>query len=392
MKKITVASFFSGAMGLDLGLELAGGETIYACEFDKSARETIQKNRPDLDVLKDIRDFNIKDFRKSTKNKAIDVVAGGPPCQAFSTAGKRKGFDDARGNVFLKFLEVIEEIGPNFFVIENVRGLLSTKFELDEGEFLRVGLPIELYGQAGSAVLYTAKRMEIAGYSVNYNLYNAANFGVPQKRERVVIIGSRLHDDIPFLEPTHHEFGEFNLPSWRTVQEAFEGINYDGDKWMEFSESTKGYMNLIPEGEYWKSLPLEIQKKAMGGSFHLQGGKTGFYRRLSFDKPSPTLVTSPSMPATLLAHPTELRPLSIREYARIQQFPDDWMIMGSTINVYKQIGNAVPVGLGHSIGNFIKKLILKVDITNIDGFKYSRYRMTSFKEMKSLVNVNLRMF
>lgn len=390
--KLTVASFFSGAMGLDLGLEKSGARTIFTCEFDKSAQETIKTNRPELEVLGDIRDFELGWFKQITDSQPIDIVAGGPPCQAFSTAGKRKGFEDSRGNVFLKFLEVIEQISPNFFVIENVRGLLSTKFELDSDEFLRVGLPIELYGTPGSAVMYTAKRMELAGYTVNYNLYNAANFGVPQKRERVVIIGSRLNQNVPFLQPTHHENGDYGLQTWRTLGNALEGLDQSGDKWMEFSKNTKKFMSLIKEGEYWKSLPVEIQKIAMGGSFHLQGGKTGFYRRLSFAKPSPTLVTSPSMPATLLGHPVEMRPLSIKEYARIQMFPDDWKIQGSTMNVYKQIGNAVPVGLGQAIGEAINRMV-KNDISReIEGFKFSRYNRTSYSEMKKTMSVNLRLF
>lgn len=382
MDKLTVASFFSGAMGLDMGLEEAGCETVYTCEFDKSAIKTIRHNRPDLPVLEDIRDFDYSEFLQKTGTTHIDVVAGGPPCQAFSTAGKRRGFSDERGNVFLKYLDVIEEINPTFFILENVRGLLSTKYELDPEEFVRVGLPSELYGKPGSAILYTCKRMELSGYNVNYNLYNAANFGVPQKRERVILIGGKISSDIPFLEPTHSETGEHNLKEWETLGTALEGLDKNGDAWVELSEKTKKYLVMLKEGEYWKNLPLQIQKEAMGGSFHLQGGKTGFYRRLSFDKPSPTLVTSPSMPATLLGHPNELRPLSIKEYARVQQFPDNWEIQGSKINIYKQIGNAVPVGLGRAIGALLVRLVKGQEIKNIDGFKYSRYKKTSYVDMK----------
>lgn len=391
MNNLTIASFFSGAMGLDLGLEKAGCKTVFTCEFDKSAIETIRFNRPDLPILKDIRDFDYEDFLDKTKGVHIDVVAGGPPCQAFSTAGKRRGFSDERGNVFLKYLDVIETIKPTFFVLENVRGLLSTKYELDFDEFERVGLPAELYGKPGSAVLYTCRRMEMAGYAVNYNLYNAANYGVPQKRERVVLMGSKIGAEVPFLHPTHSENGEHGLKKWQTLRNALKGLDYTDDQWVELSDKTKKFLSQLKEGEYWKNLPLNAQKEAMGGSFHLQGGKTGFYRRLDFNKPSPTLVTSPSMPATLLGHPTELRPLSVKEYARVQQFPDDWKIQGSKINIYKQIGNAVPVGLGYAIGMTLNNLVNGTTPELVQGFKYSRYKNTSYSEMALSLNKQLKL-
>lgn len=146
------------------------------------------------------------------------------------------------------------------------------------------------------------------------------------KRERVVLMGSKIGTAVPFLYPTYSENGEHGLKKWKTLKSALKGLDNSDDQWVELSEKTKKFLVQLNEGEYWKNLPLQAQKEAMGGSFHLQGGKTGFYRRLDFNKPSPTLVTSPSMPATLLGHPTELRPLSVKEYARVQQFPDDWKI------------------------------------------------------------------
>jgi len=263
---------------------------------------------------------------------------------------------------------------------------LSTKYELDIDEFERVGLPLEMYAKPGSAVLYTCRRMEMAGYNVNYNLYNAANYGVPQKRERVVLMGSKIGTAVPFLYPTHSENGEHGLKKWKTLKSALKGLDNSDDQWVELSEKTKKFLSQLKEGEYWKNLPLRAQKEAMGGSFHLQGGKTGFYRRLDFNKPSPTLVTSPSMPATLLGHPTELRPLSVKEYARVQQFPDDWKIQGSKINIYKQIGNAVPVGLGYAIGITLNNIVKGRWPEPLQGFRYSRYKNTSYSEMISLLN------
>jgi DNA (cytosine-5)-methyltransferase 1 len=389
---LTVASFFSGAMGLDLGLEDEGFNTVFACEFDKWAQATIKKNRPELPLLSDIRDFDLINFQKLVGNSHIDVVAGGPPCQAFSTAGKRRGFEDERGNVFLKFLEVIELVRPSYFIIENVRGLLSTKYELDEEEFIGYGLPHSLLKKPGSALIYTCKRLEQSGYSVNFNLYNSANFGVPQKRERVVIIGALSERRVDFLTPTHSENGEFGLSKWTNLRSAFNGLRPENDSYLPLSQKTLKFLQLLKPGQYWKDLPIELQKEAMGGSFHLQGGKTGFYRRLDFNKPSPTVVTSPNMPATLLGHPIENRPLSVKEYARIQQFPDKWEICGSIVNQYKQIGNAVPVGLGRAIGKAILNHLNQSEAATFENFKFSRYRNTSYQELMQYLSSQFSLF
>ena len=135
-------------------------------------------------------------------------------------------------------------------------------------------------------------------------------------------------------------------------------------------------MQMLTEGQNWRDLPPEVAEKAMGKAYHLTGGKTGFLRRLRFDDPSPTLVTSPTMPATLLCHPTQLRPLSVEEYARIQQFPDTWQFCGRIETIYKQIGNAVPVGLGYAVGRQVMKSILgelRWDEEAINHIPYSRY-------------------
>ncbi|MDA8491810.1 DNA cytosine methyltransferase, partial [Kluyvera sp. Awk 3] len=188
------------------------------------------------------------------------------------------------------------------------------------------------------------------GYSCSFELYNSANFGVPQTRERVVMMCSRDGRKIPYLEPTHSQTGSFNLPLWKTFSETvaeLDGVNHTH---LEFPEKRKKYYRLLGPGEYWKNLPVELQMEALGKSFFSGGGKTGFLRRLAWDRPSPTLVTHPAMPATDLAHPEELRPLSIEEYKKLQQFPDNWVIEGKLLDQYKQLGNAVPVGLGYAIG------------------------------------------
>ena len=374
-------SFFSGALGLDIGLEQAGIKSVLACEIDKYTRETIKANRPDLNLISDINDFDTNDFEDIIDFSQIDLIEGGPPCQAFSTAGKRKGFNDSRGNVFLKFLETIEKIKPKYFVIENVRGLYSTKFELEFEEFSKYDLDERLYGKKGSALLYAVKRMEESGYNINFNLYNSMFFGVPQNRERVIIIGTLDKKRVPFLKKTHGE--GFNKIV--TIKETFDGIDYKNDKHQNLSERTLKYIKFLKSGENWRNLPKNLIEEAMGKSFKLAGGKTGFYRRLDWNKVSPTIVTSPVMPATLLCHPEENRPLSIKECARIQQFPDNWKFKGNISSIYKQIGNAVPVGLGKAIGDVIVKHH-NGEISNIENEKYSRYHNTSYDEF--IINIH----
>jgi len=145
--------------------------------------------------------------------------------------------------------------------------------------------------------------------------------------------------------------------------------------YIEFPEKRLKYYRMLKEGQYWKDLPLDMQKEAMGKSFYLGGGKTGFLRRLSYSKPSPTLVTNPTMPATDLAHPTEDRPLSVEEYAGIQEFPQDWQICGAILDQYKQIGNAVPIKLGEAIAKTILDDMKGIHYKNT-GFSYSRYKNT----------------
>lgn len=378
-KKPIALSFFSGAMGLDLGIEKAGFEILLCCENDQACRKTIISNKPDVALIGDLNSYSASEIRKSAgllPNDEIDLIVGGPPCQAFSTAGRRKGFEDARGNVFLTFIDRIIELRPKFAVIENVRGILSAP--LKPRPYNQKGdKPLKPEEKKGGALAYVLKKLSSAGYGVTFNLYNAANFGTPQKRERVVIVCSRDGEELPYLVPTHSEYGNHNLPKWKSFKEAVAGLEYTKHHHLEFPEKRLQYYRLLKPGQYWRHLPLEMQKKAMGMSYYSGGGKTGFLRRLSWDKPSPTLVTHPAMPATDLAHPVENRPLSIEEYKRLQQFPDDWKIQGSLIDQYRQIGNAVPVGLGHAVGKLIMAHMKGKDIPVYDKFKYSRYANTN---------------
>ena len=364
--EIVALSFFSGAMGLDIGMKNGGIDALLACEFNKACRMTIAKNKPEIGLIGDITDFTAEEILKMAKipeGRKVDVIFGGPPCQAFSTAGNRKAFDDERGNV----LSIISEIKPTYVVIENVRGLLSTPFKYKDIEE-----PIK-----GGAMMIILDKLKEIGYTVSFNLYNAAYFGAPQIRERVVIIGKLGGGKVSYLQPTHNEEGTDGLKAWRTLRDAFDDnlpMNVE-HHFIEFPEKKLKYYRILKEGQYWKDLPLDLQKEALGKSFYLGGGKTGFLRRLSYSRPSPTLVTNPTMPATDLAHPTEDRPLSVEEYKSIQEFPESWKVCGGILDQYKQIGNAVPVKLGEAIAKTIIDDMNGIKYENT-GFSYSRYKNT----------------
>ena len=373
-------SFFSGCMGLDLGLEKEGIEVILACEVDKAARRTIESNKPDIALIGDIRDYSASQIREKaglTLQEDIDVIVGGPPCQAFSSAGKRQGFNDDRGNVFLTFIDLIIELRPKFAIIENVRGLLSAPLKHRPHEMRGSQYPpLSQEEQRGGALLHIIHKLKKAGYGVSFNLYNSANFGSPQQRERVVIICSRDGERLPYLTPTHSEQGLYDLPKWNTLRDALAGLPKDGHSFVKFPDKRLKYYRLLKPGQYWRDLPVELQPEALGASYHAGGGKTGFYRRLAWNKPSPTLVTHPAMPATDLAHPEEDRPLSIQEYKRIQEFPDDWIIEGTLLDQYRQVGNAVPCSLGRAIGRALVNHLNGIEVVSYKDFPYSRYLKT----------------
>ena len=386
MKKIKALSFFSGAMGLDIGLEKAGIDVILACESEKFIRETIKLNRPKIKVLEDINNYSAKEIRKEAGLKPkekIDLIVGGPPCQAFSTAGKRLSINENRGVVFLKYLELIKELNPTYFVIENVRGLLSVP--LKHVPHNKRDRKLKVAEEKGGTLNYILNYLNKIGYKVSFNLYNSANFGTPQTRERIVIIGNK-DEKLPYLSPTHSQYGEFGLKPWNTFKSAVKGLHNIKHDHVNFPKSRLKYYRKLKDGQNWRNLSLKLQKEALGKSFYSGGGKTGFLRRLAWNKPSPTLVTDPMMPATDLCHPVEDRPLSIQEYKRVQEFPDNWKLSGSIRNQYKQIGNAVPVSLGRAIGKLIMQHMLKKKIRVINNFKYSRYLNTSDQDWQNSIN------
>ncbi|MCH4053915.1 MAG: DNA cytosine methyltransferase [Atopobiaceae bacterium] len=368
--KIVALSFFSGALGLDLGMEQGGITPLLYCEFDRKCRMTINANRPDQALVGDITKLNAAEVRRMARipeGRAVDVMFGGPPCQAFSTAGARRAFNDWRGNVFLKFLDLAKELAPTYLVIENVRGLLSARWPLSAGN-----TPVK-----GGALHLILRTLSDMGYSTSFELYNAANFGAPQIRERVILIAKKDSVPVNHLMPTNSNDPKWGLPAWRTFGEAVAGLDVTNCHHSEFPENRLKYLRLISAGQYWKDLPEDVQEEAMGKSYQLPGGKTGFYRRIRFDRPCPTLVTSPTMPATYLCHPIEDRPLSVEEYRRVQGFPDNWVICGDVNDQYKQIGNAVPVALGTAVANTLLHDMNGVEVQPPEGFPYSRYKRTS---------------
>ena len=394
--KRNVISLFSGAMGLDNGIEKAGLNIRLCVEFQHSMAETIRANRPEIPLVEDdVRNYSGADLMKIAglkRGEEVFLVCGGPPCQAFSTAGKRLGFDDERGNVFLKYIDLIGEIRPKYFLLENVRGLLSASYvPHSQGKStVTARSPFK-----GSALLYALERIKAIGYSATFTLYDSANYGVPQRRERVIILGSRDGYQIPLIPPTHSEKGGGALAKWRTFRSAVKGLTRCTS--VPIPKRRLKYFQMLGPGECWHNLPEGIQREAMGKSYELPGGKTGFYRRLAWDEPSPTLVTCPTMPATDLMHPVENRALSIEEYARIQMFPDDWCFKGSLPDIYKQIGNAVPVGMGYAAAKHLlwfdsltdkqKGQVQLVDPSAV----YSRYRNTSFlyfDQLREMHNVS----
>lgn len=361
-------------MGLDLGLEKAGLHTAVCVEIDKLACQTIRENTS-IPVLEgDIAQISTEEILQAAKLKKEDVfmVVGGPPCQAFSTAGKRLALQDLRGNVIMNYVRVVEEIAPPYFILENVRGILSTPLQSVSPEYeSEYGC---ITSVPGSVVYFLWNEFRKMGYDVSFSLFNSANYGVPQVRERVVMFGSK-NGRIPLPSPTHSKTGIETGKKWTTIAEAFEGLGQQ-EQYLELTEKMRRFVGMLKEGENWTNLPKELLREAMGKSLDLNGGKTGFYRRLAFNKPSPTLLTSPVMNATLLAHPTELRSLSVREYARIQQFPDEWKLQGKLTDIFKQVGNAVPTGLGYVAG----KTVVDFHNGNFDSQRekknrvpYSRY-------------------
>lgn len=346
-----VISFFSGAMGLDIGLEKAGLNVVIGQDFEPSCVETMRANGHNV-LGGDIREINPETLLKLTGLHVGEpfMVCGGPPCQPFSTAGKRLGINDPRGSLFMDFIRMIDYIRPRFFVMENVKGIVSSPLKHVSVKEREKDDPEQQLGTVLDVILSEFDKL---GYKTVYGVLDAVNYGVPQFRERFVLIGSRDNEDIFLPMPTHFQMHQNSEYRWKTVGEVIKDLENNPGEYTSLSGERKKYIHMVPEGGNWRDLPEEIIPVAMGGAYQSGGGKVGFYRRLSYNQPAPTITTSPAQKATMLCHPTQDRPLSIKEYARIQQFPDDWIFKGTLSAKYRQIGNAVPVGLAEAIGSAI---------------------------------------
>jgi DNA (cytosine-5)-methyltransferase 1 len=352
-------SFFSGAGGLDTGIHNAGFDIKLTVEIEDTYCETLKLNYPKLNVIQgDIMQYNREKIYKDANldiEQEIDLIFGGSPCQSFSTAGKRQAFEDPRGQAMLQFTEIIQEIQPKMFLLENVKGMLSAALKhrpIDQrGKDFP---PLEPDEVPGSALKFLLQKF--TGYNVNYELVNSANYGVPQKRERVFFVGVRndLESRYEFPQHTHSSQVKKGLKKWVTLNQLFKNINIDKHNFVEYSPERLHYMKMIPQGGgNWRDLPPDLRKEAMGGAFESGGGKVGFYRRLSVKKPAPTMLTSPIQKSTNLGHPYEDRPLSIEEYLAIQEFPKGYKVAGSLSQQYVQIGNAVPIRMARVLGDSI---------------------------------------
>jgi DNA (cytosine-5)-methyltransferase 1 len=313
---ITFIEVCAGCGGLSTGLIEAGLVPLALNELDKTCCATLSQNHPNAPIING-------DFRDITSPLGqLDVLVGGVPCQSFSSSGKRKGLEDPRGDLILEFARLVTRLQPKGFLIENVKGLITHN--------------------KGATLQEVLTKLSCSGaYTVTYKVLNAVDYEVPQKRERLFIFGVREGTPHP-----HSLFGLLSPRPHRTLRDALDGVEISPGA--AYSSARARVLDLVPPGGCWVDLPPDIQTTYMGKA--LTGGRRGYAKRLSWDKPAPTLTTSPAQKQTERCHPDETRPLTLKEYARIQTFPDAYVFVGSTASIYRQIGNAVPPRLGYHLG------------------------------------------
>jgi DNA (cytosine-5)-methyltransferase 1 len=308
----------AGGGGLSSGLMKAGFTPLLLNDNNNDCCKTLKQNHPDANVI-----FGSMDkIDYSQYINKVDLLTGGVPCQSFSQAGLRKGLEDPRGDLMMKFIDILNLIRPKTFMIENVKGLLTH----DSGNTIK-----KIIEALNSNQLY----------NISYKCLDASKYNVPQKRERVFIVG--------VLKEIQHSF---SFPEEIEVKKVLKDVLYDVpvSNGAKYSEEKKTLFKMIPQGGCWVNLPEDIQKEYLGNSYNSGGGKRGILYRLSMEKPSLTLLCTPSQKQTERCHPLEERPLTVREYARIQTFDDTYNFVGSLNSQYKQIGNAVPVELARHMG------------------------------------------
>lgn len=341
IRRYTSVELFAGGGGLALGMEKAGFNHVLLNEFETFACNTLRVNRPEWNVIEgDVRHIDFTSLRDK-----VDFLSGGFPCQAFSFAGKQGGFNDVRGTLFFELARAVKEIQPKVFMGENVKGLVSH----DNGRTFKTICNV----------------ISELGYTlVAPKVLKAIMYQVPQKRERLILVAIRndIADKVIFKWPSPYS-------RILTLRDAFyKSVIYDSSvpdsEGSKYPAKKEKVLDLVPPGGDWRDLPSDVAKEYMGGSWLLGGGKTGMARRLSLDEPSLTLTCSPAQKQTERCHPLYTRPLSVREYARIQTFPDDWIFQGTITERYKQIGNAVPVNMAWALGRSLIRLFNDIERLN----------------------------
>lgn len=344
-KKPTMISLFSGCGGLDLGFKLAGFECIWANDFDRDAQAIYRKNLGDIDG-RDILEIEVNEIPNA------DILTAGFPCQPFSNAGNRQGVFDSRGMLYKECLRVIKEKLPKVILFENVKGLLSTKYI--DGQKLIDVIVNDLEHECG------------IGYNVSYKVVNASDYGVPQNRHRVVIIGIRKDIGVKYEFP--NPLSKNNL----TLKHVLSNIpaNIPNQVDWGLSPQALGMIKYIPQGGSWKDVPYEKLaprfKKIRDNmkKYH----SPNFYRRFSLDEINGTITASAQPENCGIIHPLYNRRYNIREIARIQSFPDDFVFLDDTPKnvtaMYKVIGNAVPVKLAQVIAESIMNQVFSKELIN----------------------------
>jgi DNA (cytosine-5)-methyltransferase 1 len=381
----TAISLFAGAGGCSLGFKNAGFKTLYATDIDKKAIETYKKNFPE--ALAECRDINEIDFNALLNSLSIvpgelDVLLGGPPCQGFSTAGTRF-WDDPRNHLLKQYVRALEIIQPKWFMMENVEGLLTTK----EGEYIYEAI----------------KAFVKLGYHVRLEKVYIHEYGVPQRRKRVIILGNKSVSDFNFPKPISKSYGQIYRNGKVTIADALYGLptpsfincklNYSNDfngHWAEMLKNPEGTVSdhfspriddlqlkriqAIGAGETMRNLPPELQHASFlkranrrvkdGTPSEKRGGPPSGLKRLLVNEPSLTITSAATRE---FIHPTENRTLTIRECARIQTFPDKFEFEGNQSDKIRQIGNAIPPLLAFHFACHIKSIGLSNENTSTDG-------------------------
>jgi DNA (cytosine-5)-methyltransferase 1 len=397
-KKFSVVSLFTGAGGLDVGFHSTDEFDLLACvEMESSFCSTLRSNR-DAGRLGSISTKIIQaDVSKldpmalmaslGLEPGDLDVLIGGPPCQSWSTAGRRGTAADPRGQLIWDFLRFVEVLKPKYFVMENVRGLLSgaLRHRPIADRPSTGGSELEADEMPGSAIdlwVKDATAIDDGAYRVDLFEVNAVNYGAPQIRERVLFFGNRLGQTITFPQPLYGAPGGA-LPAFRTLRDAIGDFAESDPVVMDFSPRKKKYLSMVPPGGNWRALPDHIAAESMGRAFFAKGGRSGWWRRLSWDHPCPTITTMPNHASTSLCHPADVRALSVAECALIQEFPADWVFDGSPQEQMKQVGNAVPTRLGRIAAGLIAINLASREVADTGSPRFSRTYISSHVRTRS---------